>query len=131
MKVVLCYLKTFFIALSGYIGFFLGGFDGLLRTLILFVIIDYLSGLMCAVVNKNLSSEIGARGIFKKILIFLIIGTAHNIDAYLFNDSDILRTAVVFFYISNEGLSLLENIGNLGLPFPEKLKSALIQIKKR
>jgi len=124
-------LKTVFIAAGGYIGFFLGGFDGLLNTLVIFVIIDYTTGVMCACLDKKLSSKVGARGIFKKVTIFLIIGIAHHIGLYSFNNDETLRNAVIFFYISNEGLSMIENLTKLGLPIPEKLKITLAILKSK
>lgn len=108
--------------IGGWLGWFLGGCDGLLYALIAFVVIDYITGVMCAVVDKNLSSEVGFRGIFKKVLIFLLVGIGHLLDAQVIGTGSVVRTAVIFFYISNEGVSLLENAGHLGLPIPSKIK---------
>ena len=116
--------------MSGFLGWFLGGMDGFMYALIAFVVVDYLTGVMRAVTEKELSSMVGARGIMKKILIFLLVGVAHLTDMYLLGDGNALRTAVVFFYISNEGVSLLENATVIGLPVPEKLKEALAQLHK-
>lgn len=115
-------------AVGGFLGWFLGGMDGFMYALIAFVVVDYLTGVMRAVIEKELSSRVGARGIFKKILIFLLVGIAHLADLYLLGNGNALRTAVVFFYISNEGISLLENAAVIGLPIPEKLKDALAQL---
>ena len=111
--------------IGGWLGWFLGGCDGLLYALIAFVVIDYITGVMCAVVDKNLSSEVGFRGIFKKVLIFLLVGIGHLLDAQVIGTGSVVRTAVIFFYISNEGVSLLENAGHLGLPIPSKIKVVL------
>ena len=124
-------IKVLIIAANSFICYYLGGYDGLLGTLIMFVVIDYATGVMRAVAEKKLSSKIGARGIMKKMLIFLFVGIAQRFDRYLFSDSEMLRTAVIFFYISNEGISLLENANAIGLPIPEKLKNALAQLKTK
>lgn len=114
--------------IGGWLGWFLGGCDGLLYALIAFVVIDYITGVMCAVVDKNLSSEVGFRGIFKKVLIFLLVGIGHLLDAQVIGTGSVVRTAVIFFYISNEGVSLLENAGHLGLPIPSKIKVVLERV---
>ena len=114
--------------IGGWLGWFLGGCDGLLYALIAFVVIDYITGVMCAVVDKNLSSEVGFRGIFKKVLIFLLVGIGHLLDAQVIGTGSVVRTAVIFFYISNEGVSLLENAGHLGLPISSKIKVVLEQL---
>ena len=99
--------------------------------LIILVVADYVTGIMCAIVDKELSSEIGYRGIFKKVLIFILVGVSHMIDTHLIGDGSVLRTAVIFFYYSNEGISLLENASRLGLPIPEKLKNVLAQLHNK
>ena len=124
-------IQLVFTAVGGWLGWFLGGCDGLLYALIAFVVIDYVTGVMCAIVDKNLSGEVGFRGIFKKVLIFLLVGIGHVIDAQVIGSGSVLRTAVIFFYISNEGVSLIENAAHLGLPIPVKLKSVLEQIHDR
>lgn len=118
-------------AIGGWLGWFLGGCDGLLIALILFVVIDYITGVMCAVTDHRLSSEIGFRGICKKVVIFLLVGIAQIIDIEVIKTGSILRTAVIFFYLSNEGVSILENAAHLGLPIPEKLKDVLEQLHNR
>lgn len=117
--------------IGGWLGWFLGGCDGLLYALIAFVVIDYLTGVMCAIADKKLSSAVGFRGIFKKVLIFTLVGVANILDVQVIGSGSVLRTAVVFFYISNEGVSVLENAGHLGLPIPEKLKTVLEQLHNR
>ena len=123
------YIQAAFTALGGWLGWFLGGCDGLIYALIAFVVIDYITGLMCAVVNKQLSSEIGFKGIFRKVLIFMLVGVGNIVDKQLIGSGSVIRTAVVFFYLSNEGISIIENAGILGLPIPQKLKDVLAQLK--
>lgn len=118
-------------AVGGWLGWFLGGCDGLLYALIAFVVIDYVTGVMAAVVDHKLSSEVGFKGIFKKVLIFLLVGIGHILDTHVIGSGSVLRTAVIFFYLSNEGVSLIENAAHLGLPIPEKLKSVLEQLHDR
>lgn len=118
-------------ALGGWLGYFLGGCDGLLYTLLAFTAMDYITGVMCAVNDKTLSSEVGFRGICRKVLIFMLVGIANILDADIIGTGSVLRTAVIFFYISNEGVSLLENAAHLGLPVPENIKAVLEQIHNR
>ena len=118
-------------AIGGWLGYFLGGMDGLLTALIVFMAIDYVTGLMCAVADKKLSSAIGFKGICKKVLIMLLVGVAHIVDLHVVGTGNALRGAVVCFYLSNEGVSLLENAAHLGLPIPEKLKTVLQQLHNR
>ncbi len=124
-------IQLIFSVVGGWLGYFLGGCDGLLYALIAFVVIDYITGVMCAIINKQLSSEVGFKGIFRKVLIFLLVGIANIIDVQVIGTGAVLRTAVIFFYISNEGVSLLENAGHLGLPIPEKIKTVLEQLHDR
>ena len=120
-----------FAAVGGWLGYFLGGFDGLLYALIAFMVVDYITGVMCAVVDKTLSSAVGFKGICRKVLLLALVGIAHILDANVIGDGSVLRTAVIFFYISNEGVSLLENAAHLGLPIPEKMKEILAQLHGR
>lgn len=124
-------IQLIFTAVGGWLGYFLGGCDGLLYALIAFVIVDYITGVMCAVIDKRLSSEVGFKGIFKKVLIFLLVGVANILDVQVIGTGSVLRTAVIFFYISNEGVSLLENAAHLGLPIPQKVKTVLEQLHER
>ena len=121
-------IQFIFTVLGGWLGYFLGGCDGLLIALVAFVSIDYVTGVMCAVNEKNLSSRVGFKGICRKILIFALVGVANLIDVQVIQTGSILRTAVIFFYLSNEGVSLLENAAHLGLPVPKKLKAVLEQL---
>ena len=124
-------IQLIFTAVGGWLGWFLGGCDGLLYALIVFVVIDYVTGVMAAVVDHKLSSEVGFKGIFKKVLIFLLVGIGHILDTHVIGSGSVLRTAVIFFYLSNEGVSLIENAAHLGLPIPKKLKSVLEQLHDR
>ena len=124
-------IQFVFTAVGGWLGYFLGGCDGLLYTLLAFVVLDYLTGIMCAIVDKKLSSEIGFKGIFKKVLIFVLVGIGHLMDLQILGAAGVLRTAVIFFYLSNEGVSLVENAAHLGLPIPAKLKAVLEQLHDR
>ena len=124
-------IQLVFTAVSGWLGYFLGGCDGLLIALVVFVVVDYVTGVMCAVSDKELSSKVGFRGICRKVLIFILVGAANILDAQVIGSGSVLRTAVIFFYLSNEGVSLLENAAHLGLPIPKKLKDVLAQIHNR
>ena len=123
--------QAVFAGLGGWIGYYLGGCDGLLYVLIACVAVDYITGVMCAVADKKLSSAVGFKGICRKVLIFLLVGVAHLLDVHIIGTGAVLRTAVIFFYISNEGVSLLENAGHLGLPIPGKLRLVLEQLHDR
>ena len=118
-------------AIGGWLGYFLGGMDGLMIALIVFMVLDYITGLMCAIADKKLSSAVGFRGICKKVLILMLVGVAHIVDLHVVGTGDALRSAVVCFYLSNESVSMLENAAHLGLPIPEKLKSVLAQLHGR
>ena len=121
-------IQVIFAAIGGWLGYFLGGCDGLLIALVVFVAADYITGVMCAVADKELSSEVG---ICRKVLIFILVGIANILDVQVIGTGSVLRTAVIFFYLSNEGVSLLENAGHLGLPIPEKIKTVLEQLHDR
>ena len=124
-------IQAAFAAIGGWLGWFLGGCDGLLYALIAFVVIDYITGVMCAIADKNLSSSVGFKGICRKVLIFFLVGIGHILDTQVIGTGSVLRTAVIFFYLSNEGVSLIENAAHLGLPIPEKLKDVLEQLHDR
>lgn len=118
-------IQFVFTGIGGWLGYFLGGSDGLLYALVAFVVVDYVTGVMCAINDKTLSSAVGFKGICRKVLIFLLVGIAQILDVNIIGTGSVLRTAVIFFYISNEGVSLLENAAHLGLPVPEKIKDVL------
>lgn len=115
-------------ALGGWLGYFLGGMDGLMIALIVLMTLDYVSGVMCAVIDKKLSSAVGFKGICKKVFILMLVGVAHIIDLHVVGTGSALRGAVICFYMSNEGLSLLENAAHIGLPIPDKLRDILSQL---
>ena len=124
-------IQLAFAGVGGWLGYFLGGCDGLILALLAFVVIDYITGVMCAIADKKLSSAVGFKGICRKVLIFLLVGIANILDVQVIGTGSVLRTAVIFFYISNEGVSLLENAGHLGLPIPVKIKAILEQLHER
>lgn len=124
-------IQAIFTVIGGWLGFYLGGMDGLLVALVMFVVADYITGVMCAISERKLSSSIGFKGIFRKILIFILVGVANELDMAIVGSANVIRTAVIFFYISNEGISLLENAAHLGLPIPEKLKQVLEQLHNK
>ena len=130
MKELVNTIQMIVTVLGGYIGYFLGGWDGFLYALVAFVVIDYITGLMVAVLEKRLSSEVGFRGIFKKVVLFSLVAVGHIVDSRLLQNEGVIRTAVIFFYLSNEGISILENTAKVGLPVPEKLKNVLAQLNK-
>ena len=131
MKEIWNWSQAVIAVIGGWLGYLLGGWDGFLYALVAFVVIDYITGLMCAVLDKKLSSEIGFRGIFKKVLIFSLVAVGHIIDQNVIGDGSVIRTAVIFFYLSNEGISILENTVHIGLPVPQKLKDILEQLHDR
>ena len=118
-------------AIGGWLGYFLGGMDGLMIALVIFMALDYITGLMCAVIDKKLSSAVGFKGICKKVLILMLVGVAHIVDLHVVGTGDALRSAVVCFYLSNESVSMLENAAHLGLPIPDKMKDVLAQLHGR
>lgn len=124
-------VQLVFAGIGGWLGYFLGGCDGLLFALLVFVITDYITGVMCAISDHKLSSSVGFKGICRKVLIFLLVGIANILDVRIIGTGSVLRTAVIFFYISNEGISLLENAGHLGLPIPKKIQTVLEQLHDR
>jgi toxin secretion/phage lysis holin len=131
MKELWTTLQLVFAGIGGWLGYFLGGWDGLLYALIAFTVVDYITGVMCAIVDKKLSSSVGFKGICRKVLIFTLVGIANIIDVAVIGTGSVLRTAVIFFYLSNEGVSLLENAAHLGLPIPTKMRDILEQLHDR
>ncbi|MBV1757998.1 MAG: phage holin family protein [Dethiosulfatibacter sp.] len=131
MKEIWNWSQAVIAGVGGGFGYFIGGLDGFLFALLAFVVIDYITGLMCAVLDKKLSSEVGFRGIFKKVLIFSLVAIGHIIDQNVIGEGSVIRTAVIFFYLSNEGISILENAAHIGLPVPQKLKDVLEQLNNK
>ena len=124
-------VQMVFAAVGGWLGYFLGGCDGLLYALLAFVVLDYITGVMCAAADRKLSSAVGFKGICRKVLIFALVGIGHLLDTQVIGSGSVLRTAIIFFYISNEGVSLVENAAYLGLPIPSKLHKVLEQLHDR
>ena len=123
-------LKTISAAIGTSVGYFIGGVDAMMKALLLFMALDYLTGVMCAVLDKSLSSAVGFRGIFKKIMILLLAGMSHIVDTHVIGSGNAIRSAVICFMLCNEGLSILENVGHIGIPIPPPLKAALVQLQK-
>ena len=122
-------MQMAFAAMGGALGAVLGGWDGFLYALVLFVAVDYLTGVLVAVMRRKLSSEAGFRGIARKVVIFCLVAVAQVIDVQIIRNGSVVRTAVIFFYLSNEGISIVENAAALGLPVPRKLKDVLEHLK--
>ena len=117
--------------IGGWLGYALGGCDGLLTALVILMVIDYITGVMCAIVDRKLSSEVGFKGICKKVLVMMLVTVANVIDVHVVGTGSALRGATVCFYLSNEGLSILENAVHLGMPVPEGLREVLAQLHNR
>lgn len=130
MKEVINGVQFFITILGGVFGWLLGGVDGLAYALVLFVAVDYITGVMAGIVEKKISSEVGFKGIFRKVVIFILVSIAHIIDSKILGNGSAIRTAVIFFYISNEGISILENAVRIGIPIPQKLMDVLHQINR-
>lgn len=124
-------IQAIFAVIGGWLGYFLGGNDGVLYALIIFAVLDYLTGFMCALADRKLSSKVGFKGICRKVLIFAMVGVGHLLNLHLLGGGSVLRTAINFFYLSNEGLSIVENSAHLGLPIPDKLRKVLEQLHDR
>lgn len=124
-------VKIFFTIFGSLIGFFLGDLDIFIYSLTAFVICDYVSGIIRAGFERKLSSKIGFKGILKKIMIFIIVGIANICDKNLIKNQAMIRSSIIFFYIANEGLSILENALAIDLPIPKKLKILLEQFKEK
>ena len=123
----LVWLKWLITLVGGFLTSLLGGWDMALQVLVLFVVLDYATGLVAAYGEQNLNSRVGFRGIAKKILLFVPVAVAYWLDMLL--GQEILRSLAIFFYIANEGLSMMENLGRAGVPFPEQIQEALEQLK--
>lgn len=124
-------IQAIFAVVGGWLGWYLGGMDGMIIALVIFMVLDYITGVMCAIIDHKLSSEVGFKGIFKKLVILMMVGMGNILDVNVLGEGHTIRSAVVFFYLSNEGLSILENAGYIGLPIPESLKTILAQLHHR
>lgn len=122
--------QMFFAGLGAALGFLIGGFDIAIIVLIAFVVIDYLTGVIKAVYTKKLSSEVGFTGILKKLVIFMVVIIGHLIDSLLPGELTGVRTMIIFFYISNEGISIIENCAAIGIPIPQKIVKVLQQLQQ-
>lgn len=131
MKEFWNFTQVIFTAIGGWLGWFLGGWDGFIYALLAFMIADYLTGVLCGIADGKLNSEIGFKGIAKKVSILVLVGLSNVLDVTIIGTGSVLRTAVIFFYVSNEGVSLLENAAHLGLPIPENMKTVLEQLHNR
>lgn len=114
---------------GGALGFLFGGMSGLFYALLTMMVIDYISGVLIAIINKKLSSEVGFKGLVKKIFMLMLVAVGHIIDAHVIGSGAAVMTAVQLFFVANEGISILENAARLGVPIPKKLKDILIQLK--
>lgn len=130
MREIVNGLQVIVTVLGAFVGGLIGGLDSLAYALVLFVAVDYITGIMAGVVEKKISSEVGFKGIFRKVVIFILVSIAHIIDSKILGNGSAIRTAVIFFYISNEGISVLENSGRIGLPIPRKIMDILHQLNK-
>ena len=124
-------LKSIISGIIGVAGFLIGEFDGLYKALLMLIIADYITGVIVAIVKKQLSSEVGAKGIAKKILMLIVVAVANVLDVQIIGGGAGLRNITIIFYAANEVISLLENTGKLGLPYPPKLLDVLEQLKNK
>ena len=124
-------IRFWFAGTGAALGKYLGSFDSLMYALVAFIVTDYLTGVLCAIVERNLSSAIGFKGICQKVVILTLVGMANVLDANIIGSGCVLRSAVIFFYISNEGISIIENAARIGLPVPEKLQDVMKQLRNK
>lgn len=131
MSTVLEFIKAILATIGGYVAWFLGGFDGVLIALCVFALVDYMTGVIAAIIEKRLCSKIGFQGVAKKVLMFFMVGIAAILDVYVLGGQSPVREVVIVFYIANEGISIIENSARLGLPVPKKLIDVLEQLKSQ
>ena len=117
-------------AVGAVLGFMYGEVTGLFWALIAFMALDYITGVVVAIIEKRLSSEVGFRGLTKKFLILVFVAVGHIADTYILGGTPAAMSAVMLFYMANEGISIIENAAALGLPVPKKLKDIMVQLKK-
>lgn len=115
--------------LGGFISYLLGGWDVMLQTLVYLAVADYLTGVLAGIYTNKLSSQVGYKGIIKKVCMFCVIGLASVVDMAV--NTELVRNITIVFYISNEGISILENVGRTGVKYPDKLKQILEQLNKK
>lgn len=123
-------IKTTSGAVGAVIGFLYGEITGLFIAIIALMALDYVTGILCGIAAKALSSETGFRGLVKKLMVLVIIAVGHLIDTYIIGTGSALMTAVILFFAANEGISILENAAKLGLPVPKKLRDILEQLRE-
>lgn len=124
-------IKSILAALCTLCGFLFGDRDGLMIALVVLIVLDYISGVIAAAVEKKLSSAVGAKGIAKKVFMLLIVAVANIVDINVIGEGHVLKSVTVIFYIANECISLIENGGRLGVPVPNKLLDVLKQLKNK
>ena len=122
-------LKNALVVIGGLCTAFLGGWDTALKTLVLFVVLDYLTGVAAAIVTKTVDSNIGFKGIAKKVLVFVLVGVGYALDQFM--GQDYLRSLIIIFYIANEGISIIENLSRTGVPIPQAVLNVLNQLKSK
>ncbi len=122
-------IKTISAVVGGALGFLFGEVSGLFYALLTMMVIDYISGVLIAIISKKLSSEVGFKGLVKKIFMLMLVAVGHIVDAQVIGSGAAVMTAVQLFFVANEGISILENAARLGVPIPKKLKDILIQLK--
>lgn len=130
MKNVWEWLRVAAGVIGGIIGGFLQPVRGPVIALLVFVVLDYITGVLAAIIKKELSSETGWHGLIRKVAIFVLVGLSALLDTYALEGATICRTATVFFYLANEGISILENCSRIGIPIPAKLEAILKQIQE-
>ena len=131
IELVWAKIQTAITLLGGWLGYFVGGWDGMLIALVVLMALDYITGVMCAIADHKLSSAVGFKGICRKVFMLMLVGVANIVDVHVVGSGNALRAAVICFYLSNEGVSILENAAHIGLPVPEKLKIVLEQLHSR
>lgn len=128
MQTVIMYLKMGFSVLATVFVYMIGGIDEAVKSLFLLMLFDYITGVFAAIKNKELSSKIGFEGIFKKVIYIFLVGMSVIVDRLTTNDGT-LRNMIIYFFIANDGISILENCAKMGIPFPNKIKEMLLQLK--
>ena len=131
IELVWAKIQTAITLLGGWLGYFVGGWDGMLIALVVLMALDYITGVMCAIADHKLSSAVGFKGICRKVFMLMLVGVANIVDVHIVGSGNALRAAVICFYLSNEGVSILENAAHIGLPVPEKLRIVLEQLHGR
>lgn len=123
-------IRAIFATLGGWLGWYMGSIDGFLYALIGLVIVDYITGVVAAGIKHELSSEVGFVGIAKKVMVFAVVGVANVLDHHILQQGSVLRTMAIFFYVANEGMSIVENADRIGIAVPRPLKRILKQLKE-